>query len=140
MSFFAFLEKNWILVITFVTSGAMLVWPVVGRRLSGAQEINTLGVTQLINSKNPLLLDIRETREYTYGSLPNAIHVPLSQLANRGSELAKYVSRPVVAYCDRGTRSRSATGLLAKLGFKDIFYLRGGIKAWRDAGLPVQKI
>ena len=139
MSFVAFLEKNWILVVTFLTSGGMLIWPLISQRFSGAREINTLGVTQLINNRNPLLLDIRETREFTDGRLPNAIHVPLSQLRSRSAELAKYVSRPVVAYCDRGTRSRSATGLLAKQGFKDIFYLRGGIKAWRDAGLPVQK-
>ena len=139
MSFVAFLQKNWILVFTLLVSGGMLLWPVVTRRLHGAREINTLAVTQLINTRNPLLLDIRETREFTGGSLPNAVHVPLSQLGSRSAELTKHVSRPVVAFCDRGLRSRSAVGVLAKLGFKDIFYLRGGIKAWRDAGLPLQK-
>jgi rhodanese-related sulfurtransferase len=139
MSYLAFLQKNWILVFTLLVSGGMLLWPLITQRLHGGREINTLGVTQLINSANPLLLDIRETREFEGGSLPNAIHVPLSQLGSRGAELAKYVSRPVVAVCDRGVRSRSAVGALAKLGFKDIFYLRGGIKAWRDAGLPLQR-
>jgi rhodanese-related sulfurtransferase len=139
MSFVAFLEKNWLLVATMLASGAMLIWPVIGRRFSGAREINTLAVTQLINTRNPLLLDVRETKEYEGGSLPNAIHVPLSQLTSRAAELAKYVSRPVVAYCERGQRSRSAVGVLAKQGFKEIFYLHGGFKAWREAGLPVQK-
>src|SRR4030095_16008911 len=132
MSLLAFLEKNWILVVTLVVSGAMLVWPLVARRVGGGREITTLGVTQLINTRNPLLLDVRETKEFVGGSLPNAIHVPLSQLGTRAGELAKYVSRPVVAYGERGARSRSATGLLAKQGFKDIFYLQGGMKAWRD--------
>ena len=139
MSYVAFLEKNWILVLTFVVSGVMLIWPLVTRRIGSAREITTLGVTQLINSRNPLLLDLRETKEYVGGSLPNAVHVPLSQLGSRAGELAKFVSRPVVAYCDRGGRSRGATGVLAKQGFKDIFYLHGGFKAWKDAGLPVQK-
>ena len=139
MSFLAFVEKNWMLVATLVASGAMLVWPFVSRRVAGGRELGTLGATQLINSKNALLLDVRETKEIDGGKLPNAIHVPLSQLANRGGELAKYVSRPVIAYCDRGQRGRTATALLAKLGFKDVYHLQGGFKAWKDAGLPVQK-
>ena len=139
MSFLAFAEKNWMLFATLVASGAMLVWPLVSRRVSGGREVGTLGATQLINSKNALLLDVRETKEIDGGKLPNAIHVPLSHLANRGAELTKYVSRPVIAYCDRGQRGRTATALLAKLGFKDVYHLQGGFKAWKDAGLPVQK-
>jgi len=135
----AFLVKNWILVLTFVASGAMLVWPLVSKRLSSARDVDTLGVTRLINAGNPLLLDLREPKEFDGRTLPNAVHVPLSQLASRGAELAKYVSRPVVAFCDRGQRSRAAAAVLSKQGFKEIYNLTGGFKAWRDAGLPVTK-
>ena len=137
MSFVAFVEKNWMLFATLIASGAMLVWPLVSRR--GGREVGTLAATQLINTKNAVLLDVRETKEMTGGKLPNAIHVPLSQLASRSGELAKYVSRPVIAYCDRGQRGRAATAALAELGFKDVYHLHGGFKAWKDAGLPVQK-
>ncbi|HEY4137710.1 MAG TPA: rhodanese-like domain-containing protein [Casimicrobiaceae bacterium] len=139
MPILEFVEKNWMLVATLVASGAMLLWPIVGRRLSGGRELGTLGATQLINTQNPLLLDLREAKEIEGGKLPNAVHVPLSQLPSRGGELAKYVARPVIVYCDRGQRGRTATALLAKLGFKDIYHLQGGFKAWKDAGLPVQK-
>src|SRR5436309_3344856 len=107
MSLLQFIEKNWMLVATLVASGAMLVWPFIGRRFSGGHEIGTLGVTRLINTQNPLLLDVRETKEMEGGKLPNAVHVPLSQLASRGSELTKHVARPVIAYCDRGQRGRA---------------------------------
>jgi rhodanese-related sulfurtransferase len=139
MSFLAFLEKNWVLVLAMLASGAMLVWPLIARRLGAGREINSLAVTQLINTRNPLLLDLRETREYAGGRLPDAVHVPLSQLRSRGGELAKHVSRPVVAYCERGVRSRAAGGILARQGFKEVFLLHGGFKAWKEAGLPVQK-
>ena len=135
----AFLTKNWILVLTFVVSGAMLLWPLVSKRMSAARDINTLAATQLINAGNPLLLDLREPKEFDGRTLPNAVHVPLSQLGSRASELAKYVSRPVIAFCDRGQRSRGAASLLEKQGFKEIYNLSGGFKAWRDAGLPVTK-
>ena len=48
-------------------------------------------------------------------------------------------SRPVVAYCDIGRRSRMAAGALAKAGFKEIYSLHGGIAAWKKDGLPVEK-
>ena len=135
----AFVTKNWILILTFVVSGAMLLWPLLSRRLSGARDINTLTATQLINAGNPLLLDLREAKEFDGRTLPNAVHVPLSQLGSRAGELAKFVSRPVIAFCDRGQRSRGAASVLAKQGFKEIYNLAGGFKAWRDAGLPVTK-
>jgi hypothetical protein len=73
----AFIVKNWILVLTFVASGAMLVWPLVSKRLSSARDVDTLGVTRLINAGNPLLLDLREPKEFDGRTLPNAVHVPL---------------------------------------------------------------
>jgi rhodanese-related sulfurtransferase len=117
----------------------MLLWPLVSKRLSAARDINTLAATQLINAGNPLLLDLREPKEFDGRTLPNAVHVPLSQLASRASELAQYVSRPVIAFCDRGQRSGGATSVLEKQGFKEIYNLSGGFRAWRDAGLPVTK-
>ena len=105
----AFVVKNWPLVLVFVLSGLMLLWPFVQRRLSPVREIGTLDATRLINSGNPIVLDIREPKEFTGSRLPNAMHIPLSQLKDRGSELAKFVSRPVIVYCERGMRSGAAT-------------------------------
>ena len=135
-----FIEKNWPLVLVFVLSGVMLLWPWVTRRLSPVREIGTYDATRMINTENPIVLDVREPKEYTGGQLPNAMHVPLSQLKDRGGELAKYVARPVIVYCDRGLRGGAAASALGKLGFTRVQSLRGGLRAWRDAGLPVQKI
>jgi rhodanese-related sulfurtransferase len=136
----AFLEKNWILILAFVLSGVMLVWPYIQRRMSPMKEAGTLNVTQLINRNNAVLLDVREPAEFTGGKLPNAVHIPLSQLGNRGSELAKLTSRPVVVYCAMGRRARAAGAVLAKLGFADVYMLTGGLKAWKDAGLPLESV
>lgn len=134
-----FVIKNWMLFSTLIASGGMLLWPLIQLRISPMKEVGTLNVTQLINRSNAVLLDVREPKDFEGGHLPNALHIPLSQLATRGAELAKYVKRPVVAYCERGQRSRGAAGALAKLGFTEMFHLTGGFKAWKDAGLPVEK-
>jgi len=135
-----FIAKNWPLVLVFVLSGLMLLWPFVQRRLSPVREIGTFDATRLINTENPLLLDVREPKEFVGSRLPNALHIPLSQLKDRGAELAKSASRPVIVYCDRGMRGGAAASALTKLGFTRVQSLRGGLRAWKEAGLPMQKI
>ena len=135
----SFIQNNWLLILVMLVSGGMLLWPLIQRQLSPMREIGALQATQLLNRNNALMLDVRETAEYEGGRVPNAVHLPLSQLAGRSSELKKFKGRPVVAYCDRGSRSRAAAAKLAKLGFAEVYSLRGGLKAWTEAGLPLEK-
>ena len=103
------------------------------------KDVSSAEATQLINRRNAVLLDVREPKEFEGGRLPEALHIPLSQLAGRTSELAKMVSRPIVAYCDSGRKSSSAAGVLTKAGFQEVYSLQGGILAWKKDGLPVEK-
>jgi rhodanese-related sulfurtransferase len=135
----SFIQANWLLILVMVASGAMLVWPLVQRRISPGRDVGNLEATRLINASNAVLVDVRETKEYEGGRLPNAVHIPLSQLAGRGDELARFAGRPIIAYCMSGNRSRMANAVLARLGFKDVYNLHGGYRAWKDAGLPVEK-
>jgi rhodanese-related sulfurtransferase len=134
-----FLVRNWPLALVFVVSGIMLLWPLLKRRLSTSREIGTLDATRLINAEDPLVLDVREPNEYAGGRLPNALHIPLSQLKDRAAEITKHVARPVIVYCDRGVRSSAAASALARLGFTRVQSLRGGVRAWKEAGLPLAK-
>jgi len=138
MTLVAFVEKNWMLITVAFVSGAMLVWPLVQRRFSAMKEVGTHVATQLMN-RDALVLDVREPKEADGGKLPNAVHIPLSELPKRIAEIAPHASRPVIAYCERGQRSRGAGDALTKAGFKDIYHLTGGLAAWRGAGLPLEK-
>ena len=135
----SFVQTYWYLFLALFASGALLVWPLVQRRMSPVKDVGNLEATRLINSANAVLVDVRETKEFEGGRLPKAVHIPLSQLESRGAELERFAERPVVAYCMTGNRSGLAAKTLAKIGFKDIYQLRGGYRAWKDAGLPVEK-
>ncbi len=101
----SFVQNNWLLILVFVLSGAMLALAADPEPAVARKGRRHLEVTRLINSSNAVLLDIRETKEYEGGRLPNAIHIPLSQLASRGGELARYAGKPIVVYCMTGNRS-----------------------------------
>ncbi len=84
------------------------------------------------------LLDVREPHELQISALPNAVNIPLGQLAGRLTELDS--AEDMVIFCKGGTRSARALELLVSAGFKKVKNLKGGINAWAkdvDARLPV---
>jgi rhodanese-related sulfurtransferase/rubrerythrin len=78
------------------------------------------------------LLDVRQPREYEEDHLPGAKLVPLPDLSRRIDEIDK--SKPVIAYCAIGGRSRAAAEFLAGRGFDKVYSLKGGINAWEGIG------
>ena len=54
-------------------------------------------------------------------------------------ELPKRKERPIIVYCDSGDRAGKAAASLKKQGFTRVISLSGGIGAWQQAGLPVEK-
>ena len=133
-----FVQENWILIAVAFVSGAMLVWPLMQRRFSSMKAVGTLEATRLINAQDAVLLDVREPKEYQASRMRNAVNRPLSQLEARSGELQKHGSRPVIVYCDAGNRSRMAGAALTKAGIAESYFLTGGLRAWKAAGLPVE--
>jgi rhodanese-related sulfurtransferase len=133
-----FVTEHIFLVAVAVASGAMLIWPVV-RRGAGGSSISTLQATLLINQQNALVLDVRDAAEYEKGHVVNARHLALGEIEARTGEIEKYKNKPVIVVCESGNRSNSAVSALRKQGFGQVFSLSGGIGAWRQAGLPLEK-
>ena len=133
-----FVGDNLFLVGVALVSGAMLVWPAV-RRAGGSASVSTLQATLLMNQQNALVLDVREAAEYEKGHVLAARNIPLGELEARSAELEKHKAKPVIVACDDGNRSGRAATALRKRGFEQVFTLSGGIGAWRQAGLPLEK-
>jgi rhodanese-related sulfurtransferase len=129
-----FLDNILLIGVAFV-SGAMLVWPLVRGKASGPT-LSTLQATQLINSRNPQVVDLRNTDEFAKGSLPNARNIPAGKVAERVGDLKK--DKPVLLVCATGTSAGRTAALLRGQGFSDVYVLGGGLAAWREAGLPVR--
>jgi len=133
-----FVQENILLVAVAFVSGGMLLWPGL-RRGSSGPAVNTLEATILINQKDALVLDVRDAGDYHQGHILAARSIPLAQLEARISDLSKYKERPVIISCQNGNVSTKAAAVLRKHGFTQVFNLAGGIAAWQQAGLPVEK-
>src|SRR5437016_12613366 len=83
------------------------------------------------------VVDVREAWEWNKGHLPGARHVVLSSIL--ASPTAQKFEDKTVFVCQAGERSAVASEMAVALGVKDVVNFRGGTKAWRDAGLPLEK-
>jgi len=133
-----FLLDNWMLISVALTSGALLVWPVIagGARAGSLSPANAV---QLINREKAVVIDVGEPHEFAAGHVIGAKSVPFGQLEDKLPGLVKNKALPVIMVCPVGARATRAVGVAKKLGFEQAQSIAGGLKAWRDAGLPVEK-
>jgi rhodanese-related sulfurtransferase len=132
-----FLIDNWYLILAAVVSGGMLLWPLL-QRGSGAGKLTTSEAVMLINREKAVLIDVSEPREFASGHAAGAKNVPLGGLET-SSELPKNKALPLVVLCPTGSRASRAVAILRKLGYQNSRALAGGLAAWREANLPIEK-
>ena len=97
------------------------------------EEIHALKAKSRIDT-GAILVDVREPDEWAAGHAQDVRHIPLAQLGQRQRELP--ADRPIITVCRSGARSARAATLLAERG-GEVSNLRGGMRAWAAAGLPV---
>jgi rhodanese-related sulfurtransferase len=114
---------------------------------SRIREISAADAAEAIKM-NPetLVVDVREPAEWAEGHIPGALLVPRGVLEakadleypNREPRLADR-SQPIIVHCASAARSAMAADVLQQMGFTDVRSLAGGIVAWKEKGLPIEK-
>ncbi|MBY4946154.1 rhodanese-like domain-containing protein [Cupriavidus respiraculi] len=130
--------NNLALIAVAIVSGGLLAWPTISRG-AGGKSVNPAAATQLINRRGAVVVDIRDTAEYTKGHLPQARSAPLQELSARAAGLAKDKGAPIIVVCQTGQRSAKAHAALKEAGYGEVYSLEGGVTAWQQAGLPLVK-
>ncbi len=85
-----------------------------------------------------ILLDVRTKEEFegkadpNFGTLKNAINIPIQELENRIAEIKNYKNQTIIVYCSHSHRSPQASYLLTQKGFKNIINMSGGMSLMLD--------
>ncbi|HET7527263.1 MAG TPA: rhodanese-like domain-containing protein [Burkholderiaceae bacterium] len=127
---------NWVLALAALTSGILLLWPTLQRQSAGA--VGTSEAVRLINREKAVLIDVSEPEEFAQGHAAGARNVPLNSLQG-ARELPSNKQLPLVLMCATGARAARAAGVLRKLGHERAIAVSGGLRAWREANLPLEK-
>lgn len=131
-----FFAHHTLLVMLFLVLLLTLVGNEVARWFRGYRELTPAAFTLLINRDNPLLIDLSSHADYQAGHIPGARYVPMSQFDPEHKDLAKAKELPIAVYCKTGATSAQAAARLVKAGFKRVYWLGGGLLAWKQAELP----
>ena len=133
-----FLIDNWMLISIALASGGMLVLPLItGGMNAGA--LSASRAVQLMNREKAVVVDVSEVAEFAAGHVVGAKNVPLSQLEEKLTGAVKNKALPVILVCATGARANRAVAVAKKLGYEQAQVLGGGLKAWKEANLPLEK-
>jgi hydroxyacylglutathione hydrolase len=100
------------------------------------QDLKVDDIKRLVEEGHEVV-DVREDWEWQRGHIPGARHVVLASIL---TDPTKHQFKDgTIFQCEIGERSAVASEMALALGVKEVINFRGGIKAWREAGLPVEK-
>jgi rhodanese-related sulfurtransferase len=133
-----FLADNWVLVLVALTSGGMLAWPLLRGGAGGMAALSAAQAVQLMNREKAVVIDVSEPAEYAAGHVAGSRNVPVGSIES-AKNLPTNKALPLVVVCPNGARASRAVAALKKLGHQSVHVLGGGVKAWREANLPVEK-
>ncbi len=134
-----FSTNHWELMAALVVTLLMLAHSFFAPHFRKYKALTPMEATALINQKDALVLDVRETHEFNSGHILDAQHIPLAAIDKRIDELREHQARPVIVACKTGTRAGGACNKLVKGGFGEVYALRGGVAEWQNANLPISK-
>lgn len=97
----------------------------------GVKEISNDEYCNNYQNIQHILLDVRNSNEYSSEHIDGALNIPFAKLPKKLSDLPKH--KPIVVVCRTGPRGREAAHLLQNQGY-DVANLVGGIFGWKDEG------
>lgn len=135
MSFFI---ENWYLFGLAAVSGGLLLWPMIKGGNSGGG-ISVTDAVNLINREKGLVVDVSEVAVFAAGHAPNARNVPLAHIAPGVKGLPGNKALPLIVVCATGKQAHQGAAKLKELGYENTQVLAGGLAAWREANMPIEK-
>ena len=134
-----FIGNHIFLSLGFVVVLFLFITLSLNEKMQSFNAVNPAQLTQLVNQKNAVLIDVRDEDSFKQGHIVNAMNLPLEKLLTDSKSIEKLKGKPVIAYCARGQSSASACKHLTKQGVETVFNLSGGIGSWVTEKLPLVK-
>ncbi|TDO97918.1 rhodanese-like domain-containing protein [Marinomonas balearica] len=130
-----FSTNHWDMVAIFVLILATVVFV---EMRGNAKGISPASLTNLMNNKDAVVVDLRTAKEFRTGHITGAINIPADKLKDKNAELEKHKSTPIILVCKTGMTAGTNAKELIKAGF-EVYKLQGGIAEWENSSLPLVK-
>lgn len=132
--FFVFLANHYLLAGSFLV---LLVLFALNEAARGGQSVSPQGLSQLVNTENARVIDIRDGNEFKTGHIAGSENIPYSKLNDHLAQLKSEPARPIVVVCNIGQSAGAAGLALRTAGLTRVYKLDGGISGWKAQSLPL---
>lgn len=105
----------------------------------GRPVLDPLQVEDLLSGIGALVVDLRDPEAFRAGHIRGSLHVPFSQLTTRFAQPNPTANRAMILVGTNDDMARKAYDQLASRRFTMVYILKGGMRAWRKANLPLAK-
>lgn len=135
-----FARENWPLVLTFFLIAGWWLGMELWYWSSGVKVADCEEATRLYNREGAQFVDVRPSKEFREGHLPEAFNLPEREFDQVVGKLQKEADpgTPLVVYDADGVQTNRTARKLKKLGYERVYRIKGGLKAWRGAGYPME--
>lgn len=137
--YIAFFTQHWELTLLLIVVIIAIIIYELRLVATGPKRLSTTATIQLVNHENAAIIDLRENSVFKQGHIINSINIPTAKLQNSINQLSKYKNKPIILVCDAGQQAIQAQNILNKNNFEKTYILDRGIRAWKEANLPLEK-
>jgi len=138
-NFFTFIERHWALSALFVI---LLIAVLLYEKFNQSQDTSGISADEavrLMNREDAIVLDVRRKEAFKSGHIIKAINIPFLALKTDIKKLKQHKDKAIIVVCSQGMESIKAAKMISENEFEHVKVIKGGVKAWREAGLPLEK-
>lgn len=132
------MQQHKILSMVFFIVLILLIIVEFFRQKKAGNTLSSARVTDFINHRNAVIIDVRSSDAYASGHIIGALSIPIDQFDKNWKKIEKFKSQPIVLVCATGMDSSRAAKQLQKEGI-DVYILNGGLRSWKAEQLPLTK-
>jgi len=137
--FLPFIERHWALSVLFVVLFIAIIFYEKRTQKHNAGGVKPEEAVRLMNKSNAVVIDIRAREAFASGHIIKSRHIPLVDLPQSLKSLQKLKQKPIIIVAEKQVDVAQAIKQLKANGFTQVGALSGGLKAWCDAKLPLEK-
>lgn len=106
---------------------------------TAVENVTPESAQNLVREQGVKVVDIRTQSEFATGHIPGAVNIDFHAANFEESLRSLDPEQPYIVHCAAGGRSTKSLPSFRKIGFKTIYHLNGGIQAWNDSRLSLEK-
>ena len=136
---FEFAQNHWMLSLSAAVILALLIFEELKGKAAGLTKLSAQDVSIMLNRESAVVMDLREQKSFLNGHILGSINANKDNLDNELKKISSHKELPLILVSDNDANISNTAAKLRKLNFTKIYMLSGGINAWKEAQLPLNK-